>query len=69
MPQCSASYALEHAPAETWPSGNWLLCRNDGVKARFVPISPDCLVMVHLCDAHFDAWEIRNEAIRGLLGI
>lgn len=66
---CSASFALEHADQEPWPSGNWQLCKNEATKVRFVPITQDCLVLLNLCDAHYEAWEMRGEAIRGLLAV
>lgn len=66
---CSASFATELAPDEMWPSGNWILCKNEATKVRFVPITTECLVMVHLCDSHFECWTYRNEAIKQLLGV
>ena len=69
MGTCSASYSLDHSDTDPWPSGNWHLCTNEATKVRFVPITPDCLVLVQLCDAHWESWELRGEAIRGLLGV
>lgn len=66
---CSASFCTQHADAEQWPSGNWQLCAAEATRVRFVPVTPDCLVLVHLCEAHYAAWEMRNEAVRGLLAV
>jgi hypothetical protein len=66
---CSASFALELAEEEMWPSGNWQPCKNAATKVRFVPMTPECIVMVKLCEAHFEAWEYRNEAIKQMLGV
>ena len=69
MANCTASYAIDHSDADPWPSGNWQLCSNEATKVRFLPITTDCLVLVPLCEAHFQAWELRGEAIRNLLAV